>query len=140
MFYQVRNRRIPTHLAGKKRTDIRCSYCRSTTIWSPNRQDRAKTLHSFLHIGDGFERSMAENSPCVCPNCHATSSMLISAGRFNWPLRLVWLTGVLRAPGGGDQLATSLLWTIVADVFDEEERYTYWSAFTRVWSLVSTDV
>ncbi|KAJ5714092.1 uncharacterized protein N7483_011273 [Penicillium malachiteum] len=43
-------------------------------------------------------------------------------GWFNWPLRLVWLTGMFRAPRGGDQFATFILMTIIADVLNEEQR------------------
>ncbi|KAJ5719975.1 hypothetical protein N7493_006853 [Penicillium malachiteum] len=53
-------------------------------------------------------------------------------GWFNWPLRLVWLTGMFRAPGGGDQFATFILMTIIADVFNEEQRTT---ALFRLASL-----
>ncbi|KAH8699155.1 major facilitator superfamily domain-containing protein [Talaromyces proteolyticus] len=51
---------------------------------------------------------------------------------FGWPLRLVWLTGLFRAPGGGDLVATSMLLTVVADVFDADERAT---ALFRLTSL-----
>lgn len=48
--------------------------------------------------------------------------VLMYIGWFNLPIRLVWLTGLFRAPGGGEQFATFMLMTIIADVFDEEER------------------
>lgn len=38
------------------------------------------------------------------------------------PLRLVWLTPVLRVLGGGDGVAGSMLFTMVADLFPEDER------------------
>jgi len=45
------------------------------------------------------------------------------SGWFDWPLRLVWLTGIARAPGGGQLVATTMLLTIVADIFEADERY-----------------
>jgi hypothetical protein len=45
------------------------------------------------------------------------------SGWFDWPLRLVWLTGLARAPGGGQLVATTMLLTIVADIFEADERY-----------------
>ena len=38
------------------------------------------------------------------------------------PLRLVWLSGLFRVIGGGDQVVTSMAIAMVADVFSEEER------------------
>ncbi|CRG89187.1 MFS transporter, putative [Talaromyces islandicus] len=43
---------------------------------------------------------------------------------FHWPLRLVWLTGLVRAPGGGDIVATTVLLVIVSDIFEADERAT----------------
>lgn len=39
------------------------------------------------------------------------------------PLRLVWLTGLFRVIGGGDQVVVAIALVMVADVFSEEERY-----------------
>lgn len=39
------------------------------------------------------------------------------------PLRLVWLTGLFRIIGGGDQVVVSIALVMVADIFSEEERY-----------------
>ncbi|KAJ5450750.1 uncharacterized protein N7458_007199, partial [Penicillium daleae] len=40
------------------------------------------------------------------------------------PLRLVWLTGLFRVIGGGDQVVVAIALVMVADVFSEEERTT----------------
>lgn len=39
------------------------------------------------------------------------------------PLRLIWVSSVWRIIGGGDQTMSSVLISIVADVFSEDERY-----------------
>lgn len=39
------------------------------------------------------------------------------------PLRLIWLTGLFRVIGGGDQVVVSIALVMVADIFSEEERY-----------------
>lgn len=43
-------------------------------------------------------------------------------GWFNLPIRLLWLAGLFQVPGGGDLVASTMLMTIVADVFSAEER------------------
>ncbi|KAJ5882979.1 uncharacterized protein N7473_009865 [Penicillium subrubescens] len=40
------------------------------------------------------------------------------------PLRLVWMTGLFRIIGGGDQALVSIALVMVADIFSEEERST----------------
>ncbi|KAJ5114323.1 hypothetical protein NUU61_000082 [Penicillium alfredii] len=40
------------------------------------------------------------------------------------PLRMVWLSGLWRVIGGGDQVVTSMALVMVADIFSEEERST----------------
>ncbi|KAJ5629585.1 hypothetical protein N7528_003242 [Penicillium herquei] len=69
---------------------------------------------------------------CIIPLVVYNAGILMIIGWFNWPLRLVWLTGMFRAPGGGDQFATFILMTIIADVFNEEQRTT---ALFRLASL-----
>lgn len=39
------------------------------------------------------------------------------------PLRMVWLSGLWRIIGGGDQVVVSIALVMVADIFSEEERY-----------------
>jgi carbon starvation protein CstA len=39
------------------------------------------------------------------------------------PLRMVWLTGLWRMIGGGDQVIVNIALVMVADIFSEEERY-----------------
>lgn len=39
------------------------------------------------------------------------------------PLRMVWLSGLFKVIGGGDQVISATALTMVADVFSEEERY-----------------
>lgn len=39
------------------------------------------------------------------------------------PLRMVWLSGLWRMIGGGDQVAANICLVMVADIFSEEERY-----------------
>lgn len=36
---------------------------------------------------------------------------------------MVWLSGLFRLIGGGDQVVTSMAVVMVADIFSEEERY-----------------
>ncbi|KAJ5682954.1 hypothetical protein N7462_006119 [Penicillium macrosclerotiorum] len=50
------------------------------------------------------------------------------------PLRLVWLTGLFRVIGGGDQVVVSIALVMVADIFDEEERST---ALFRLQSCIT---
>ncbi|KAJ5162065.1 hypothetical protein N7492_007457 [Penicillium capsulatum] len=40
------------------------------------------------------------------------------------PLRMVWLSGLFRLVGGGDQVVVSMAVVMVADIFSEEERST----------------
>ncbi|KAJ5100024.1 hypothetical protein N7532_007025 [Penicillium argentinense] len=40
------------------------------------------------------------------------------------PLRMIWLSGIFRIIGGGDQVVLSMAVAMVADVFSEEERST----------------
>lgn len=47
---------------------------------------------------------------------------LICWFRTIFPLRLVWLAPFARLIGGGETVATSMVYTIVADVFDENQR------------------
>lgn len=47
---------------------------------------------------------------------------LVAAWSDVLPLRMVWLTGLFRVIGGGDQVVLSMAIAIVADVFSEEER------------------
>lgn len=39
------------------------------------------------------------------------------------PLRLVWLSGLFRVIGGGEQVLTAIALVMIADIFSEEERY-----------------
>lgn len=47
---------------------------------------------------------------------------LVAAWSNVLPLRMVWMSGLFRIIGGGDQVFTSIAVAIVADVFSEEER------------------
>lgn len=48
------------------------------------------------------------------------------------PLRMVWLSGLWRMIGGGDQVAVNVCFVMIADIFSEEERYS-----TSDWVLAS---
>jgi len=39
------------------------------------------------------------------------------------PLRMVWLSGLWRLIGGGEQVAANICLVMIADNFSEEERY-----------------
>lgn len=51
--------------------------------------------------------------------------MLTNLGYFSnvMPLRMVWLSGLFRIIGGGDQVVVSNSLVMVADMVSEEERY-----------------
>ncbi|EED22323.1 MFS multidrug transporter, putative [Talaromyces stipitatus ATCC 10500] len=60
---------------------------------------------------------------------------------FNLPLRLTWLAGLFQIPGGGNLVATTMVMTVVADVFSAGERNTAifrLTAMTTVAEIVAT--
>lgn len=49
-----------------------------------------------------------------------------------FPLRAVWLSSLAWLIGGGPVVAIAIIWTMMADVTTEEERYTQFQLFPVV--------
>ncbi|CAG7963727.1 unnamed protein product [Penicillium olsonii] len=103
-------------------------------------RDYKATLH---RTGDVLTPSLSGPNPCKSEAVQGELALVI--GYKNtlevlpgiWsnvlPLRMVWLSGLFRIIGGGDQVLTSIALVIVADVFSEDERST---ALFRLQSCV----
>ncbi|KKY14932.1 putative mfs [Phaeomoniella chlamydospora] len=58
------------------------------------------------------------------PAVYLYSAFLITIMWFELPLRLIWISALFFALGGGPPVIIALVWTIVADVANEEQRST----------------
>ena len=53
---------------------------------------------------------------------------------------MIWLSGLWRLIGGGDQVATNVCLAVIADIFSEEERYVDLTLVTMSLCLTGVQI